>query len=766
MQDHVQIVTPANGQCFKDGETVELKLELHLSTTAPVILEVNSRILEIVPPADHLDCYISVQLAGTFQLSNVLWSSVGNKPNNDRVYFWQCSGHERYRDFQPSSLWGSIMSAPNMHTQLQRVTIEVATETELNRGFEVSLGVSGGEKMDAVMKRFGRGSDDHCTRKSWHIQIAKKRPKGSTKAPGLTGVSPDISLDDFMLINMCFDKGYIHYRTALAIATKLGLFPSFHRYVELRMDGVSHGVYLLIQNIVHAVAPLQADTIVQRARPGSLRTYLGVPNEPLDSSGPQQVPHCSDGRLFSHEEVTAGREFLGGSFVWTAELDSPGRKESAAARFFEMLVSSTSNDTGALEATLNVDRYLDFLGLNSLMLNGDYVDEVFFYRDGKQRWSLSGWDFDDVMSICHHSQSFALRDPLLYCAESILDHLITKPWIRLRYIHRLRNLMQNDLSIRSVAAEVKNSVEELRLYLVDEEVAKPMFDSGVQPLARVETASAQLLEMFLMRHRELSVLLSADERLSRAMMPAGSCDTEQSLGSAQIEDEWSSAPLSAICPTATVESNCIGNNGLVAQFESEWTASAVLFNESIIDSSLHRLIAWEVDRHLLLGRSAQLRVEQLSDTELCPDGSVTAPGEYLLTRCHPVSDRCSSRLCEADEFVLQTLVGNRSRAWSDQLNLDPELLSRSEEICLFRGQTAWNLLFLISQPGPTFGQIVAEAILAVVQSSPALSAATEASSSFDPEALAALIDARAATLRRLMQFCMARFGIHQTIAPG
>jgi hypothetical protein len=83
----------------------------------------------------------------------------------------------------------------------------------------------------------------------------------------------------------------------------------------------------------------------------------------------------------------------------------------------------------SLESKLNLKRYMQWLIVNSVMMNGDYADEVFFYIDGKdpeRRFDIMPWDFDDLFKEPHagpenQARSDSIKTGILYGFENSLD---------------------------------------------------------------------------------------------------------------------------------------------------------------------------------------------------------------------------------------------------------------------------------------------------------------------------------------------------------
>jgi hypothetical protein len=231
----------------------------------------------------------------------------------------------------------------------------------------------------------GQSSVD-CARKSFSVDLDGGQPR-----PFFAG----LSADEFFLVSMCLDEGYLNQTTADRLSRELGLFPFAFKLVELRADGQSLGPYLMLG---------EPSDVLGRA--------LG---EPLESVIRRRTD--IDGKL--------------------PELDYARDDEAGALADYDALLSSLEGLSGQAllaeaHARMDLDLFLRWVALMTLLGNGDYVDEVFFYAtssvapDGKAEpfFSALGWDPDDLFSPCHHSGRFAIEDPhgLLYCAEGLLEH--------------------------------------------------------------------------------------------------------------------------------------------------------------------------------------------------------------------------------------------------------------------------------------------------------------------------------------------------------
>ncbi|RNF20213.1 hypothetical protein TcG_03793 [Trypanosoma cruzi] len=83
---------------------------------------------------------------------------------------------------------------------------------------------------------------------------------------------------------------------------------------------------------------------------------------------------------------------------------------------------------------LDLPQYMAWIAINTILQNGDYDDEVFFYgvlkpiQYGNSNFQspiylgVMGWDYDTVFSPCHRKVWF--KASVMYCAETTLDKSI------------------------------------------------------------------------------------------------------------------------------------------------------------------------------------------------------------------------------------------------------------------------------------------------------------------------------------------------------
>lgn len=193
----------------------------------------------------------------------------------------------------------------------------------------------------------------------------------------------------FNLASMWQDRGFVSSRLGFDMFRALGIFELKSEYVVVWINDLPYGLYLATEKPKKAIARITDDAWIGR------RGYKT--------------------RLETVEQ-------------------SKTISEKAAVAQFRSLYKDVSLLSGdalrlSLESKINLKRYMQWLIVNSVMLNGDYADEVFFYIDGKdlkRRFEIMPWDFDDLFKEPHASPENTARAEsinigLLYGFENPLD---------------------------------------------------------------------------------------------------------------------------------------------------------------------------------------------------------------------------------------------------------------------------------------------------------------------------------------------------------
>ncbi|MFT5355482.1 MAG: hypothetical protein ACI9KE_002701 [Polyangiales bacterium] len=259
------------------------------------------------------------------------------------------------------------------------------SNTEPFAGF---LQLNGWPTPAPVMLNYRGRSSLPCARKSFSVDLDGGDARDFVPASGS---------DEFYLVSMCLDIHYVNQINANDLLRPWNAWRIEQEPVEVRVDGESRGLYLFVEKIQD-----------QMSRDVSLARAVIRRRTDIDGAAPD--------------------------IKWSFD-DDDG---AAFDRYTAFLASFEGLSGAALEAELrtrlDLDTYLRWIAMMSLLENGDYVDEAYFIETEGIRadhttvpyYVVHGWDADDLFSACHHSGRFAIDDPrgLLYCSEALIDHLM------------------------------------------------------------------------------------------------------------------------------------------------------------------------------------------------------------------------------------------------------------------------------------------------------------------------------------------------------
>lgn len=317
--------------------------------------------------------------------------------------------------------------------QVESVRRERTREARYRVGTRVD-GVAG---PDAEINLRGKGTF-FCARRSFTVRF---------DTPTRIGDSPP--LEHLTLLSMCEDTPYLRMHSSAWVMREAGIFPHWFGYAELRYGEGTRGVYLMVERPRKVADRVAGDSDLIIRRLNDAEEEIKVPDE--DS-------------IADREAVLA-----------------PYR---ALYRLAEGLQGATLLDQ--LDRRMDYAAYLDWLAVNSVLENGDYRDEVYFYeRTGPvgasaPYFGILPWDYDGVQTRCHVGDP--IPEPLMYCAESGLDlPVMTDPVVQARYVERLLTLIDGPLAPARYAETVRRSADELAVYLDRDGVRAIMTRDGVAP---------------------------------------------------------------------------------------------------------------------------------------------------------------------------------------------------------------------------------------------------------------------------------------------
>lgn len=336
----------------------------------------------------------------------------------------------------------------------EQVSADLATDD-----FELRVRVGDAEPVTAVAHLRGQTSLD-CERKNFTLDL---------KGPDLRVLGPGFAAEEFHLISLCNDDRYYNQLTANRVLHALGLFPLGSALTELRVDGETWGVYLL----------------VQKPKEGLLETTSRL--------------HTVVRRRFDPEDKLPDVEY------------PPDTSADAAvvAPYWQLVegLGDLAGEALIAEARsrLDLDHFLTFVAFHSLMGTGDFIDEIYFYSTEAARradlgdfYDVHAWDTDDLYTTCHHGGQFAMPDPhgLVFCAEGDLEkRLLPDPVVYARFVDALEALIERDLTAEVFDQALTHTASELLPFFDREGVAAAMIELVKKNPAAVdaEVAKADIL---------------------------------------------------------------------------------------------------------------------------------------------------------------------------------------------------------------------------------------------------------------------------------
>jgi len=174
-------------------------------------------------------------------------------------------------------------------------------------------------------------------------------------------------LTRFKLIALAMDYTYIEQRTGFGLLEQQDLMPLFYRFVELRLNGSTQGVYLLVEDPEQYYMEHGSEYILRRGYYHSIEDSDYTP-----------------------------------SFHYIP-------RETYESAFLEIYLDLTRLQGeelyNALDQRLNLEQYFRKMGMDYLLQNGDYTDEIYLYAMNDQdeiRFNVIPWDYDDLFKSNPH----------------------------------------------------------------------------------------------------------------------------------------------------------------------------------------------------------------------------------------------------------------------------------------------------------------------------------------------------------------------------
>ncbi len=234
-------------------------------------------------------------------------------------------------------------------------------------------------------------------------------------------------LSRFKLLALAMDYTYIENRLAFGLMEEAGLMPLFYKFVEFRINGATQGVYLLLEDPEQFYKENGSEFILRR---GYHHVITDADYEPSTHYIPEEDYVARFKEIYSILPELEGVDLY-----------------------------------DALSQRINLQQYFRKMGIDYLLMNGDYTDEVYLYSKVQQdsiRYQLIPWDYDDIFTSLPHEvgrtwgtgKLFGTRiydshqdvldeigDKLIFSIEEDLDYVITRdPFMYAKYEEEITNL--------------------------------------------------------------------------------------------------------------------------------------------------------------------------------------------------------------------------------------------------------------------------------------------------------------------------------------
>jgi spore coat protein H len=233
-------------------------------------------------------------------------------------------------------------------------------------------------------------------------------------------------LGAFYLVSLTMDKNYYHNRLCFDLLRTLGLFQLQYTYTELRINGKTQGIYLILQRPQDwALKDIGSPYIVRRG--GSERV---VDRERVQKDVSKELKRTYHDQFLSIYKVI---------------------NDYSGEQLYKKL--------GEL---MHLEDYMRWLAFNYIIKCGDYSDELHFYIDpATKRFRIVPWDYDDIFMLYPHEgvkarNSKISPSSLIFSSEDKLDvRIANDPYLYDQYLkhylavfeelsaERLENVLMN-----------------------------------------------------------------------------------------------------------------------------------------------------------------------------------------------------------------------------------------------------------------------------------------------------------------------------------
>ena len=212
-------------------------------------------------------------------------------------------------------------------------------------------------------------------------------------------------LGAFYLVSLSMDKNYYHNRLSFDLLRTIGLFHLQYTFSEVRINGQSQGIYLILQRPQDwALKDIGSPYLVRRGRGERI-----VDRERFQKDSSKELKKAYHDQFLSIYRII---------------------HEVSGEQLFKKL-----------NEVMHLEDYMRWLAFNYVIKCGDYSDELFFYVDPQtKRFRIVPWDYDDIFKTHPHEgikerNSKIAPSSLIFSSEDKLDVKIANdPYLYAQYL--------------------------------------------------------------------------------------------------------------------------------------------------------------------------------------------------------------------------------------------------------------------------------------------------------------------------------------------
>jgi len=304
-----------------------------------------------------------------------------------------------------------------------------------------------------------------------------------------------VSLSHFDLLSMREDLGYSSLDLGRQFYAAIGVFPLKGGYAELVVNDHPKGLYYLLESPKHHLVARQGAVFGSRGF-GPRNTFKTVFYEK------DRAPRAE------HEYLEARDEIL----TLAARLKDDGDKLHRA-----------------LEPRMDIDSYLRYQILNSLLMNGDFADEVFWYAKAANKgdpiyFRVMAWDLESLFRKPHWFPQntilwrHRIKTTLFYGMESKLDRRLSEDDHVQRWMASMAHRILTSTYTPAFIAKTFDATQQRLLPYAESRVLAPSVGDEGREAPYTKAELLQLLEgkKTLLLKRRLELLERAERILARS----------------------------------------------------------------------------------------------------------------------------------------------------------------------------------------------------------------------------------------------------------